>query len=238
MLSSRLEYPFRLLQRERSAIAKDIHKTRQSFLCNQRNHMLGNVVHVPFRVGLPLFWYDMRSQQGGNHRSRPPFCRLPDRFQALDLGIGIETVTRLRFYRRRALRAQLLQRLECTRGKRSSGRLSNSINARPDPPTGTGDFLIARTHNALFEINQPWPRKYEVRMRVNEPRQHDLATAIEFFRFGLLGLSRDLAPVTGRGYFPASAKYGAVFNYADFGKLGPGPRAGAAAQREQLPDIG
>ncbi len=65
-------------------------------------------------------------------------------------------------------------------GQHRLRRLPHSINARADAAARCRNLFVSCACRALFKINQPRSHKHRMRMRIYKPRQHHLATAIQF----------------------------------------------------------
>src|SRR6266481_489394 len=233
---------FRLLQGERAALAKDVHKSSQFTAGRQGHDFRSDLFDVLIALAGKFRRHNMGRQQRGNNCPRPARCRFAERGQRLDFVFRGESITGLGFHRGSSLpqhgvesNTGLLRQLRlCS--------LADAGYARANSAAAGGNLFIARTGNTFGKIHQSRLHKDRMGMRIDPAGNHYFPTAINLPQFALVlfepGVAQDLRLCSGGNDPTSAAEDSGVLNKADLLQRRPATRTGTTGHGEQLADIG
>src|SRR5215469_7803840 len=116
-------------------------------------------------------------------------------------------------------------------------RLAHGIDTRVDSPSGSSNFFVGCTGDALLEICKAWRDERRMSVGINESRENDFASAVYFVElFSVLfdpGITKSGFGRTNGCDFAADAEHGSVFDDSHFAEFETAARARIARRRAQ-----
>ena len=175
------ENPVRILDREESFVAENIHEISE-FRC--LGHHIDHRLHVPFVRVAPAD--GMGTQEGDPDERRDGLPDAPDHPQHLEFILRIQPVAALDLQGAGSLGHHFPDAYHRLLIQFVLGRLVQQVGGIQNPTAPGGDLLVAEPVDLVQELSVPAPRIYDVRMAVAERRHHHAALGVDDGRFDKL----------------------------------------------------